>query len=236
MKPRLAAAVLLSFAALAPAGSPAREGVDNPCPTITVSCPDGASPGKPATYRVSVSGADPSVTPTFKWSVSSGKIISGQGTAEIQVESHGSTQTATVEVGGYPSLCATTVSCTLNICKLPPSARKVDEYGEETSLWDEKARLGSFAQELLNDPTATGYVIAYAGRRARRDGVRRLGERAKDYLVNGWGIAADRVFAVDGGRRERRAVELFVAPAGAAPPLATPAVKPAVKRPGENRR
>ena len=234
MKLRLVAAVLLSFAALTPAA--AREILDNFCPiVITVSCPDTASPGKPVTYRVSVTGADPSATLTFKWRVSSGRIISGQGTREIQAESDGRMQTATVEVRGIPVDCYASNSCTSNICTLPQSARKLAEYGEKVSLGDEKAYLDHFAVELRNDPNASGYVIVYAGRRARPGEARALGKRARDYLVNTRGIAADRVVAVDGGHRGRRGVELFVVPAGAAPPGATPAVKPVVNRRGKNR-
>jgi hypothetical protein len=50
-------------------------------------------------------------TPTFRWSLSAGKIASGQGTPNIVVDSTGlagSTIVATLELGGLPATCATT--------------------------------------------------------------------------------------------------------------------------------
>ena len=52
-------------------------------------------------------------TPTFKWSLTAGKIASGQGTANIVVDSTGlagKTIVANLELGGLPSTCATTAS------------------------------------------------------------------------------------------------------------------------------
>jgi hypothetical protein len=55
------------------------------CPTITVSCPDDMSP-KILTYSAHISALEPGKKLTYKWSISRGKIKSGQGTSSITVE------------------------------------------------------------------------------------------------------------------------------------------------------
>ena len=83
------------------------------CPTIIVSCPDDVSP-KTLTYTAHISGLERDQKVSYKWSVSRGKIKSGQGTSSITVgrpeEMYG--LTATVEVGGLPNGCGNAASCT----------------------------------------------------------------------------------------------------------------------------
>ncbi|HEX8285788.1 MAG TPA: PKD domain-containing protein [Pyrinomonadaceae bacterium] len=197
------------------------------CPTVVVSCPDDTlDPSRPKTFTAEVSGGDPNVTPTFKWTVSGGAISDGQGTNSITVDTTGvassTTTTATVDVGGYDRSCQTSASCTRNIvCPLP--ARKIDEYGR-IPFGDEKARLNNMREELQNDPTAQGYLICYGGRRGRAGEARRLCERARDYLVATRGIEGSRVVTVEGGLREEPTTEFWIVPSGATPPTPTPTV------------
>jgi len=197
------------------------------CPSVDVSCADTARPGDPVTFTANISGMPPNVTPTFNWTVSAGTITSGQGTGSITVDTTGlpgnSTVTATVDVGGFDRSCVTSDSCTTSIYQ-QPTARKIDEYGNLSSD-DEKARLDNFAVELQNDPSAQGYIIAY-GVRGRAGEAQRRADRARAYLVNSRNISADRVMTVDGGLREAVAVELWLLPPGATPPVASPTVKP----------
>jgi hypothetical protein len=134
-----------------------------------------------------------------------------------------SSMTVTVDVGGYPTSCNTSASCSWIVCKIVP--RKVDEYGDLT-FTDERGRLDSFATELQNDPSSMGYIMAYAGRRARRGEAQRRGEQAKSYLVKEYGLEDARLVVVDGGHKEWRTVELFIVPSGATPPVASPTVDP----------
>lgn len=219
--------LLITFAA-GRVGVSAQQGGATQCPTVTVSCPSDFSPDRPLVYTAHVSGSDPSVRPTYKWSVSKGRITAGQGTARISVDSEGGNSlTATVEVGGYPTACSTSASCGLIVC--PIASRKFDEYGD-IGLKDEQARLSAFAAELKNGPTDEGYIIAYGGRRGRAGDARSRGARAKSYLVRRHGMDARMIVVVDGGFREEPAVELFVTPTGAIPPLASPTVEPPVRR------
>ena len=197
------------------------------CPTVRVTCPDTVTVGSPITFTAEVSSGDPAVTATFNWSVSAGTISSGQGTSSITVDTaglEGQSVTATVNVGGYAADCSgqATATCTTSIPRVE-TARKLDEYGN-VRFNDEKARLDNFAIALQNEPNAQGHIIAYGGRRGRAGEAQARADRAKDYLVNQRGIAADRIVTLDGGYREDLTVELWIVPQGATAPAASPTV------------
>lgn len=214
------------------------------CPIITVSCPDWASDSH-LTFSASFSGIGLTVKPTYRWSVSAGNIISGQGTSSITVDVSGlfgQSFTGSVEVGGLPSHCSNAASCSTSTCVLG-SAQKVDHYGD-ISFGDEKLHLDILVIELEKDSEALGYIIAYAGRRGRAGQAQARVDRAKGYLEKERGIDPERIVAIDGGHREELTVELFIAPIGATPPTSTPTVEPSdveiitgyeepVERPGQ---
>ena len=86
------------------------------CPTVYVSCPDNFEFDKPMTFTAPVSGVEQSVKLNYRWEVSAGKIIEGQGTSSIKVmmtNQDGTAITTTVEVEGFPSSCANKASCSL---------------------------------------------------------------------------------------------------------------------------
>jgi len=91
--------------------------VDGLCPTIAVSCPSGSDSKQPVVFEAMVSGGDSEVKPTYTWSITAGKIISGQGTSKITVDASnlaGQSVTATVNVGGYNPKCPGNVAvCTV---------------------------------------------------------------------------------------------------------------------------
>lgn len=228
--PRAAIFILcLCLFAVGYVGVNAQQGGATPCPTVTVSCPDGASNGRQAYYTAHVSGGDPSVKPTYRWTVSAGEITGGQGTARVSVDSGGGNSlTATVEVGGYPAACPTSSSCSWIVCP-PLASRKFDEYGD-IGLKDEQARLAVFAAELKNSPADEGYIITYGGRRGRAGDARSRGARAKSYLVRRLGMDVRRIVVIDGGLREEPSVELFLKPSGAESPSPSPTVFAARRR------
>lgn len=99
--------------------------LEMPCPTISVSCPDTFESKESITFEATVSGGDVEMIPTYEWSLTKGKIISGQGTRKITVDVSGLSSesvTATVSVGGAHPLCATVASCTI-LPGLPKSPR-----------------------------------------------------------------------------------------------------------------
>ena len=89
------------------------------CPVLTVSCPDDLETDKPITFEANVTGGEPETKTTITWSITAGKIISGQGTSKITVsasetERRGLTATASL-TGADPSCSTTTASCTIQI-------------------------------------------------------------------------------------------------------------------------
>ena len=196
------------------------------CPAVNVSCPD-ASPDSPLTFNAQVSGVDPSAKLTFNWKVSAGAILSGQGTSSITVdttEASGLTVEATVEVGGLPSRCSKTASCSTAVIR-DPLPRMLGEYGG-ISFPAEKVRLDRLATEMRKNPHAQGYILSYAGRRARVGEAQWRAERAKRYLVRKWGFDPRRIVIIDGGHKEVYAIELYIVPSGVIPPTVSPTVEP----------
>lgn len=188
------------------------------CPTVTVSCPDSATEGAPATFTANVSGGTTNVTPTYHWTVTAGTITSGQGTTSITVDTAGlagQTIRATLDVEGYGMPCPASCSVSLPISITP---RKFDEY-YDIARNDEKARLDNYAIQLQNEPGAQGYIIVYPAAKAKSNDAQERATRISDYLVNSRGIDASRFTITMGRARENWLIELWIVPQGAQPPV-----------------
>jgi hypothetical protein len=191
------------------------------CPTISISCPaDAVKPGDPATVSVNISGGNPHANPLYKWEVSAGKIISGQGTPTISIDTagaEGQSITATVEVNGFETECEKVKSCSLSPYEGgPPPTQKFDEYGE-VNVINEETRLNNYGIELERSPGSSGYIIIYGPR-----GVNQYLTRVRKFLVETRGLEPDRIVLINGGHNEKTKVELWVVPAGAVPPVPNP--------------
>lgn len=200
------------------------------CPVVRVSCAESGAEGAAAGFSADLSGGDPSVTPTFNWTVSAGSIESGQGTSAISVATAGlggSTITATVDVGGYSRSCSTSQSCTMSVSR--PSV-KFAEY-ETNDLAPARAVLDRWVAALAADPEAQGYLIAYGGRSSGPGDAQKAADSATDYTMKVRGMDGARTLSGVGGYRERPTVELYISPSGAGPPMATPTVDPGDVRP-----
>jgi hypothetical protein len=187
------------------------------CPNVSIYCPDVQQAGTPITFTASVSGGTPGVTPVYNWVVSAGKILSGQGTATITVDTAGLAGqpiTATVEVAGYNLECR--AQCQASV-PAPPNPTKFDEIGE-VARDDEKARLDVFAIELQNSPGAQGYIIGYGGSGRRAVSGQKRAQNARDYVVTTRGIDSSRIVVLDGGQRTAGSLQLWLVPPGATPP------------------
>ena len=198
------------------------------CPTVTVSCPDSVRAGEELTFTAGVSGGDTNVDPTYNWSVSAGTISSGQGTSTIVVDTAGTggqTITATVDVGGFSRECNTSHSCTTSVTEKSVPAKKAGEYITR-DLKANTAMLDNFVIELMNDPTAQGYIIAYGGRTSRPEDAQKAADNATDYTMNTRKMDGARTLSGVGGYRDEPTIELWIAPDGATPPMATPTVAP----------
>jgi len=133
--------------------------VNPQCPMISVDGPSGTpAPGEPLIFTVSVKPTESKLT--YKWIVSSGTIISGQGTETIRVNlnsSEASIPTATVEIGGLPQECPNSASETTRV--LPPlQAEKVAQF---TWPLDAKSRslLKTVAKEAASDSISQLYIF-----------------------------------------------------------------------------
>src|SRR5439155_23139779 len=120
-------------------------------------CPVRVVLGEPLPFRSSVTGGSANVAATYNGTVSAGRIIDGQGTGSIHVDTtglDGQSVTATLSMGGYNLDCSATCAVQFPV---PVECKKFDEF-PAIAYNDEKARLDNYAIELQNDPTATAYV------------------------------------------------------------------------------
>ena len=90
------------------------------CPIVYVDCPDMAcgTDDRPCTFTATVKGIESDRELTYCWTVSKGKIKSGQGTPSLTVDVGGKVAygvTAVVEVGGLGEGCTDNASCTTAI-------------------------------------------------------------------------------------------------------------------------
>ncbi len=190
------------------------------CPKIETSGTYTVMDGDLIAFSVSLSGGDRNVSPKYNWIVSTGKLASGQGTSVIKVDTAGTggqTVTASVEISGLVASCQRTASVSSDVDE-KPKAVKVDEYGEVNEE-DEMARLDNFAVQLMNRPGEQGYVIASAGKKSKNGETKTVIDRTRNYLVKMRGLDASRLVTVDGGKTENPIRQLWIVPAGAAPPV-----------------
>ncbi len=82
------------------------------CPPLRVSCfSNGPKSAVPSGCTVYPSGLQPGQHLTYRWAISNGDILSGQGTHHIKIDTGGAENvTATVEVGGLGGACVSNAS------------------------------------------------------------------------------------------------------------------------------
>jgi len=225
---RRAVSCLIGVLLLAAAMNASGQNASASCPVVKVSCPDSVQVGADLKFTADVSGGPSDTTPTFNWTVSAGSIQSGQGTSTIVVDSTGTggqTITATVDVGGFARECSTSSSCTASVEEKAAPAVKFGEYVTR-DLSANKKMLDDFVIALQNDPDAQGYIIAYGGKTSRPDDAQKAADNATSYTMKTRKRDGARTLSGVGGYREEPAIELWIAPPGGAPPMATPTVAP----------
>jgi hypothetical protein len=131
------------------------------CPTINVYGPAGITPpGEPAKFTVELKGTIPDNV-EYKWKLSTGKILEGQGTNAITMvyDRDGSPVSATVELSGLPDGCPNNATDTL-FYDITPVPELVAEGSIAVTSID-KVRLDKLAAELIANPGYQGYMIEY---------------------------------------------------------------------------
>src|SRR5215218_3054332 len=210
----------------------------SPCPyPVNVTAPAQVADGDIVTFTADVGYQGPSAL-NYTWTVSppAARIMSGVGTPTITVDSSGLgnkrvTAILVVDDGSGDRSCRQTAQAATGVSGLPSitPAKRFDEF-PSIAHDDDKARLDNLAIELQNNPGATGYVIAYAGRNSRAGEADRMTKRAADYLTTTRGIGRDRLVTINGGYRESNSFELWLVPQGAEAPRPTPTVSPEERR------
>jgi hypothetical protein len=89
---------------------------------------------------------------------------------------------------------------------------------------DTKARLDIFSAQLQEQPTMKGFVIIYAGQGERISKLSVQAERTKTYLINILNIDPKRIKVINGGRRERPAIDFFIVPHDMPAPIPSPSI------------
>jgi len=182
------------------------------CGIAGVDGPSEVDPGALMVFKARLTNTS---LPEFKWTVSAGTIIKGQGTDEITVDTAGlagQAVTATVELIGAPSGCKSSASTTAQV-KPPPTTCGLafDAYGD-ISFEDEKARLDNFGIQLANIPESSGLIHMSAGQKTfKEEAAYRLG-RARSYLVGVRGIDSNRLITVDCGFTQELRATFWVVP------------------------
>ena len=92
------------------------------------------------TFTATISGGSPNVSLGYNWTISAGRITSGQGTPSITVDTTGlagQTVRASLDISGFGTPCPASCAVSIPIVNKP---RKFDEY-YDIARNDEKARL-----------------------------------------------------------------------------------------------
>jgi hypothetical protein len=188
----------------ASAHSPAASATPPPCPSITSVTPSSATvkeKGKAVFVANTVNGPDL----TWMWSVSSGEIISGQGTTSIAVKpaknSAGGSITATVTIGGAaPSCGSDTASATVDIVQSPKPFLEVAA----------KSFMNSLNQVLTNsnNPGSRFIIVVYSKSDDDQSKANELLEKSVDKILSA-GLNLSRFVILNGGGAENSKVEFY---------------------------
>lgn len=92
----------------------------NDCPNIIIKCPPETTRGNLIEFHATILGNSNGASLTYNWIISAGKIVRGQGTSSITVDTTNlidQTVTATVEIGGLDPACSKAASCSTQVNK-----------------------------------------------------------------------------------------------------------------------
>lgn len=171
----------------------------SPCPTISItSSPETINSGQTTTFTANVITQSNKLL-IYNWSVSTGKIIEGQGTSVIEVKTSyeiiGEDVTVAVEIKGLPEHClntATYQTATPVNCILPMI---LDEY-EKLPFSEEKARLANAAVYLKKQPESSALFIIGFTEKESFSSIKIRVDKISKYLIESSGIAKDKIIFV----------------------------------------
>ena len=175
----------------------------SPCPTVSIAPLILAiKAGVNATFIAKISGLESKYI-VYKWTVSVGTIIEGQGTSAIKINTLGLDSqriTATIEINGFPVGCQNTVNGTANIAPMVhlDYGGKADEYGK-ASIKEENSKLDNIGLILNKDKELGVFFIFYLAKQNSKSALKIRLARISKYLVENHKISKDRFVFVDGG-------------------------------------
>lgn len=197
--------------------STTKDSSQDKCPTFTVSGPVIIMHGEPLIFLVKFEDEKLGQQFNFKWTVTGGNLIEGQGTQHIKVKVEDDTKsftvTVTLEVEGLPENCPKAASATTDFitCGLP-KARLIDKV-QHTTKKELKERLGKFISLLEEEYMSFAYIFFHFGKRiSARDRVKLVNIIKAEFTKRG--IDLNRLTLVDDRREEKTAYEFWVVPAG----------------------
>lgn len=222
--------VSLSYEIFQPTSAKAKRS-SLPVPTVTpvvsptpLPCPNRISieglstdfkAGETITFVANISTSDNK--PIYKWTISSGIIIAGQGTPVITVETTnemaGQSITATVEIEGVNNECPNKSASATALIAVLPQAVVVESFSYKDTV-DRKESLERLAIEIENDPSSRIAILAYSKKNESAIKTERRLIQDKLFLEK-LGIAQDRIVAVNAGQSAEAKSEVYIIPAGA---------------------
>ncbi len=110
------------------------------------------------------------------------------------------------------------------------ASRKFDEFGDLIAD-NEMVHLDAFALELNKNSNSTGYIVGYYEQHIPAGHFLRRIHGYRNYLVNKRGVNPNLVKVVEGGNREKRVTELWLAPNGDSAPKPSPEMQLDLKSP-----
>jgi len=190
----------------------------SPCPTIDVTGPAGIpNPDEPILFTASLSKEAEKFNLEYKWTVSGGEIIGGQGTLAVRAlqKNLGETLTLTLEVIGLPEKCEKTSSESMSIC-VGYTLELLDEFSIAAFQID-KARLDNFTARLQNNPSAMAYIIEKFERKTSRNAIEQKNQKILNYLKTK-GVQRDYIVLLN-ALTDKNLTQFVLVPAGASPPI-----------------
>jgi hypothetical protein len=187
--------------------------VNPQCPNISVTGPAGIPrPGELIPFTVTVKPTESKLS--YKWTVSTGVIVDGQGTPTIRVR-RGPDEpypTATVEIGGLADDCVKTASETgSDDSGITPRAKKLETFPLPFLSSINNQRFQSIADAISNDPTSQTYIFIPARKEVRDALIARLDK------VIGHPFDPPRITLVE-TNTDNKIIEIWLVPPGADAP------------------
>lgn len=163
------------------------------CPKISLTGPSGITePGGPITFTATVEPAGADLK--YNWSISDGRLLSGQGTLSIEVETpkRDYNITATLEINGLPAGCSKYVSETAGLA-IDYKLELLDEFRGPVAVDDDaELRFKSLEIRLRNEPGSKAVIVLYYKNARQRETDKRTilkyihpFVRARIFFVNG---------------------------------------------------